>query len=280
MALIEIILFNQIKSITNSSLFADVKQKIKHLSFHIINYIYALLKILIVLEFSLITGLLASILHVLTGPDHLSAVLTFVIESKRKACKIVLFCGIGHLAVMILIGVLFILFKSLIHFEKISEYIEQLVGLVLIGIGLWSLIRIFKKNDSHEHLHVHSENNPVIHSHEHFHKHEKTHHHQHKKSEKQSYLASLSIGVLHGLAGIAHFLIFLPVIGFESQLDSTLYILGFAIGTVLSMTIFAFTIGKLSSFSKTNHNDAFFNGIRLAAGLIALIIGFYWFFSN
>ncbi len=232
------------------------------------------------LEFSLITGLLTSILHVITGPDHLAAVLPFAIESKRKAWKIGLFWGIGHLAGMIAIGVLFILFKALIPVEKISEYSEQLVGLVLIGIGLWSLIKIFRKNGSHEHLHIHSENNPVIHSHEHVHKHEKSHHHIHKNPEKQSYFASLSIGVLHGLAGIAHFLIFLPVLGFESQLDSTLYILGFAIGTVLSMTIFAFIIGKLSSFSKTNHNDAFFNGIRLAAGLIALIIGFYWFFAN
>ena len=232
------------------------------------------------LEFSLITGLLTSILHVITGPDHLAAVLPFAIESKRKAWKIGLFWGVGHLAGMIAIGVLFILFKTLIPVEEISEYSEQLVGLVLIGIGLWSLIKIFRRKGSHKHLHIHTKNDPLIHKHKHNHIHDKTHHHLHHNTEKQSYFASLSIGVLHGFAGISHFLIFLPVMGFESQLDSTLYILGFAIGTVLAMTIFAFIMGKLSSFSKTNHNDSFFNGIRLAAGLIALIIGLYWFFGN
>ena len=36
------------------------------------------------LDFALTAGLLASILHVITGPDHLAAVLPFAIETKRK----------------------------------------------------------------------------------------------------------------------------------------------------------------------------------------------------
>ena len=229
---------------------------------------------------ALIAGLLASITHVITGPDHLAAVLPFAVESKKRAWKIGLFWGIGHLTGMIVIGVLFVLFKDLIPVEKISEYSEQLVGLVLIGIGFWAIIKIFRKGKSHKHLHIHSDDNPIIHSHEHIHENHDSHNHTHRKHERQSNLASLWIGVLHGLAGIAHFLLFLPVLGFESQLESSLYILGFAIGTVLAMTLFAFTIGKLSSFSKTNHNETFFNGIRLAAGLFAIIIGIYWFVAN
>jgi len=30
--------------------------------------------------------------------------------------------------------------------------------------------------------------------------------------------------------------------------------------------------------TKTDHNDLFFNGIRLAGGLFAIIIGLYWIF--
>ena len=86
--------------------------------------------------------------------------------------------------------------------------------------------------------------------------------------------------MLHGLAGIAHFLIFLPVLGFESRIDSILYIIGFALGTLIAMTSFAFIIGKISSSAKANHNETFFNGIRFAGGLIALIIGVYWTFAN
>src|SRR5210317_2107328 len=144
------------------------------------------------LEFSLIAGLIASILHVITGPDHLAAVLPFAIESKKKAWKIGLFWGIGHLLGMIAIGLLFVLFKELIPIEKISEHSEQLVGIVLIGIGVWAIYKIFKKQKGHKHLHIHSKEQPIIHKHAHEHNHDHSHEHSHEKHVKQSNMASLS----------------------------------------------------------------------------------------
>jgi len=231
------------------------------------------------LDFALTAGLLASILHVITGPDHLAAVLPFAIETKRKAWKIGLSWGIGHLVGMITIGVLFVLFKEIIPVEKISEHSEQLVGVVLIGIGFWAFYKIFKTKKNHKHLHIHSEEAPIIHKHKHKHTHNITHQHKHPKDLKQSYFASFWIGILHGLAGISHFLILLPVLGFKSQTDSVLYIVGFGSGIILAMTTFAFVIGKIASSARTGHNDFFFNGIRLAGGLFAIIIGVYWCFS-
>ena len=232
------------------------------------------------LNFPLTAGLIAAVLHVLAGPDHLAAVLPFAIESKKKAWKVGLFWGIGHLLGMLLIGILFLLFKELIPIEKISEHSEQLVGLVLIGIGVWSLLRIFKEQRKHKHVHIHTENEPVIHEHTHDHSNEQAHNHKHTKQKRQSYLASLGIGLLHGLAGVAHFLLFLPVIGFESEMDSVVYIIGFALGTIVAMVSFAFVIGKMAAFSKTSHHLGFFNGIRLSGGLIAIIVGIYWVFST
>ena len=231
------------------------------------------------LEFALTAGLLASILHVITGPDHLAAVLPFAIETKRKAWKIGLSWGIGHLVGMIAIGVLFVLFKEIIPVEKISEHSEQLVGVVLIGIGFWAFFKIFKNQKLHKHLHIHSEEAPIIHKHSHEHAQNITHQHKHPKDLKQSYFASFWIGILHGLAGVAHFLILLPVLGFKSQADSVLYIIGFGIGIILAMTTFAFVIGKIASSAKAGHHDFFFNGIRLAGGLFAIVIGIYWCFS-
>jgi ABC-type nickel/cobalt efflux system permease component RcnA len=219
-------------------------------------------------------------LHVITGPDHLAAVIPFAIESKKKAWKIGLSWGIGHLVGMMFIGGLFVAFKDLIPIDSISKYSEQLVGLVLIGIGVWAFYKIFKKNKNHKHLHVHSEDSPIIHSHKHEHSHEKSHGHTHAIIKKQSNYASFSIGFLHGLAGIAHFLLFIPVLGFEDQLESVLYVGGFGIGIVVSMTVFAFIIGKISSFAKNEHNDVFFKGIRFAGGLFAIVIGIYWIFST
>ncbi|TGV02148.1 urease accessory protein UreH domain-containing protein [Flavivirga rizhaonensis] len=229
--------------------------------------------------FPLTAALITSILHVITGPDHLAAVIPFAIESKKKAWKIGLFWGIGHLLGMLLVGVLFLLFKVLIPVEKISNYSEQLVGVVLIFTGIWVFYRLFKEDKKHRHLHVHSENEPIIHKHEHDHSHDHLHHHKHDKKLKQSNLASLSIGVLHGLSGVSHFLLFTPVASFGNQSESLLYIIGFSLGIIIAMTTFAFVIGKIASFSKNEHNDTLFVGIRLAGGLFAIIIGVYWLFS-
>lgn len=231
------------------------------------------------LTFPLFAGVIAAMLHVISGPDHLAAVTPFAIESKKKAWKVGLFWGIGHLAGMLSIGVLFLMFKDLIPIEKISEHSEQFVGVILIFLGIWIFIKNFKEEKKHKHIHVHSKENPVIHKHEHLHNSEKKHEHNHPKL-KQGIIASLSVGFIHGLAGVAHFLLFLPVIGFVSKIDSTKYIFGFGIGTLIAMISFAMVVGNVANFSKQDHNESFFKGIRFAGGLFALVIGIYWVASN
>lgn len=227
------------------------------------------------ITFPLTAGLIASMLHVITGPDHLAAVTPFAIESKRKAWKIGLFWGIGHLLGMLLIGILFLLFKELIPVEKISDYSEELVGLVLIFIGGWSFYKLFKQERKHKHLHVHANDDLTIHKHEHHHHNQNNHAHHHE-GIRQSNFASLSIGFLHGLAGIAHFILFIPVASFNSKMDSVYYLFGTAIGILVAMTVYALVIGRVSSYAKYEHNDMLFKGIRLAGGLFAIIIGVYW----
>ncbi len=259
------------------------------------------------LTFPLIAGIIAAILHVISGPDHLAAVMPFAIESKKKAWKVGLFWGIGHLLGMLSIGVLFLMFKDLIPIEKISMHSEKMVGVILIGLALWIFFKIFKDEKQHNHTHIHAEGNPIIHEHSHIHnevdsivkknpnaryqvsevirKH--PHIHQTEKSHthpnttlKQGITASLSVGFVHGLAGVAHFLLFLPVIGFASKLDSTKYIVGFGMGTLLAMISFAFVIGSVAAFSNQKYHSSYFKGIRMAGGLFAFVIGIYWFMAN
>jgi len=232
------------------------------------------------IHFPLLAGTLASMLHVISGPDHLAAVTPLVIESKRKAWKIGLSWGLGHLMGMLLIGVLFLVFKDFIPVEAISEHSEQMVAIVLIGVGLWAFYRIFNTAKTHQHPHIHAENDAYIHIHKHKHNQNDTHHHTHKKVVKQNVISSFGIGFLHGLAGVAHFLLLLPVLGFENQLDSIQYIIGFAVGTVLAMSTYALILGKITSYSKQQHNETFFKGIRFAGGLFAIVIGFYWLYLS
>ena len=259
------------------------------------------------LTFPALAGIIAAILHVISGPDHLAAVTPFAIESKKKAWKVGLFWGIGHLWGMLSIGVLFLMFKDLIPIEKISMHSEKMVGVILIGLALWIFYKIFKDEKQHIHTHIHAEGIPIIHTHSHIHqkveptitRHSQNrytvseviskypHIHQTEKSHthsnlnlKQGIIACLSVGYVHGLAGVAHFLLFLPVMGFASKLDSIKYIVGFGTGTVLAMISFAFLIGNVASISKKEHNNTFFKGIRIAGGLFAFVIGIYWVMAN
>ena len=259
------------------------------------------------LSFPVFAGIIAAILHVISGPDHLAAVTPFAIESKKKAWKVGLFWGVGHLLGMLSIGILFLAFKELIPIEKISLHSEKMVGVILIGLALWIFFKIFREEKQHIHTHIHAEGNPMIHEHPHSHDEvgpiikkyphvssevtftipKRPHIHQTEISHthlntnlKQGIIASLTVGFVHGLAGVAHFLLFLPVIGFTSKLDSAKYIVGFGMGTLLAMISFAFIIGSFATFSNQKQNGTFFKGIRMAGGLFAFVIGIYWFMAN
>jgi hypothetical protein len=42
------------------------------------------------------------------------------------------------------------------------------------------------------------------------------------------------------------------------------------------MIAFAMVVGNVAAYSKQDHNETFFKGIRLAGGLFAFVIGIYW----
>ncbi len=230
--------------------------------------------------FAFTSGLLAAMLHVISGPDHLAAVTPFAIERKKRAWKIGLIWGLAHLAGMLVVGLLFLLFREAVPVEAISAYSEEMVGLVLILVGLWALYGVFTKNQAHSHTHIHDTESPFLHKHPHNHEATGGHSHQHTATPKNHKAAAFSIGFLHGLAGIAHFLLFLPVLSFKSQYEATSYILGFGTGTVLAMTAFTLVLGRVSELAKNWHNPLFFRGIRVAGGLFAIVIGVYWMLSN
>lgn len=229
----------------------------------------------------LLTGILASALHVITGPDHLAAVTPLAIENKSKAWHVGIFWGLGHIAGMLLIGVLFLLFKEFIPVEAISEYSEFIVGFVLIFIGLWAFYKAFSKSRSHHvHPHLHDEPKPHIHIHAHKHDTEHGHVHTHQKPVRQNNLTAFLVGTLHGLAGISHLVLILPTLAFPKTIDSVTYLIGFGLGTILAMMIYSIILGYISKRIVMNHKHKMYQTLRIVGGSFAIIIGVFWIFSN
>ncbi len=223
-------------------------------------------------HFPLFAGILTSTLHVITGPDHLAAVSPLVFETKKKAWKIGLLWGFGHILGMLSIGVLIFFLKEFIPLELISAQSEKIVGIVLVGLGIWTIIKI-NKEEKHKYPHTHEvKDKTFIHIHN-----KKQHTHQHKKVKNTTYSTALGIGFIHGLAGIAHFVLLLPALGFNSNWASIVYILGFGIGSIFAMVSYAVILGHISKFlNNSTENKSISIGIRYATGLVAILIGFYW----
>jgi ABC-type nickel/cobalt efflux system permease component RcnA len=222
-------------------------------------------------------GILASFLHVWTGPDHLAAVTPLVFDSKKGHWKIGTFWGIGHLMGMFLIGVLFYLFKDFIPVDSISIYSEQIVGIILIGLGIWSFYRIkWDHVHHHTHPHVHStEFNDFVHVHEH-----QYHDHTHPQKVEQSLWTAWSVGIIHGFAGISHFLLMLPALAFQSKWETFQYLVGFAIGTVSAMVLFSIIIGKFHYLHPNHHQHNVFKNLKFWGGLVAIVVGVFWIIKN
>ncbi len=232
--------------------------------------------------YPLIFGIIAAMAHVLSGPDHLAAVGPLAVNVKIKSWLIGMSWGIGHLTGMLLIGVLFFYFRELIPVDYISDNSEKIVGGLLIVIGIWSLSRLYRYNSSKKHKHVHThqtdEGETYIHHHEHKHGDATVHIHTHQKHEKQTYWAALGIGIIHGLAGVSHFISLLPTLAFPSKTDSAFYLVGFGIGTIFAMVLFSVILGYMAQKASRNKRNLMLKIITGITGLCAIFVGIYWIF--
>lgn len=228
-------------------------------------------------------GILASALHVVSGPDHLAAVTPLAIDNKLKSWMIGLGWGLGHTGGMLLIGLLFLFFKDYLPVEIISQYSELLVGFILVAIGLWAFYRIFHRTrHKHAHPHTHEDDHgeSFTHIHQHDHPAINEHAHNHSVAIKQSVFSAILIGFIHGLAGVSHLLGVLPTLAFPTRFDSTMYLTGFGVGTILAMVSFSFLLGFIAYQSSERFKPLIFKTIQLTGAAVSLLVGFYWISST
>ena len=234
--------------------------------------------------FPFLFGLAASIFHVLSGPDHLAAVGPIALDNKLKSWLVGLSWGLGHITGMLIIGALFIFFKDYIPVEQISAHSEKIVGIMLLAIGVWAFYRLWSSHHkllhSHQHMHIDENGNAVIHQHEHSHEKSKRHIHYHKKIKKQTYIAVTGIGIIHGLAGVSHFLGILPTLAFKTKFQSIMYLTGFSLGTIIAMVVFSVILGLIAKFAAENKKAVISNWINVIAGTAAIFVGIFWLFHN
>lgn len=129
--------------------------------------------------------------HTLLGPDHYLPFIVMAQSGKwslRKTTLITFFCGIGHVASSIALGLIGIgLGVAVSKLEIIEEFRGNLAAWALIAFGLvyfvWGVRRAIR-NKPHHHLHTHEN----LLSHAHAHTHDAGHAHVHETLNRKKSL--------------------------------------------------------------------------------------------
>lgn len=203
--------------------------------------------------FSLI-GLLAGLVHALSGPDHLSAVAPLVIRERRRGWSTGLLWGMGHSVGVWGIGLLALALRGLLPVDRLSSFSERMVGAVLIAVGLWGLRRVWLARSAEG-----AEN--------------ETPHHHHLPA--QASLAALWIGTLHGLAGSSHLLGILPALAIPSTLASVAYVAGFGLGSIAAMVAFSSVLG-LVAVRLSSRGAGAYHALLATCSAVSIAVGGWW----
>lgn len=191
--------------------------------------------------FAFFAGLAAGLLHVFSGPDHLAAVAPLAADGDRRGWRSGLQWGVGHTAGVLLIATLLLLLKEQLPLDLISAYSERVVGMSLIGVGIWGVwkaTRVVMTSHSHPG-------------------------------------ASFAMGTIHGLAGSSHLFGVLPALAFSARADAMFYLAGFGVGAIAGMSGFAAGMGLLA-VRVSLHSQRRYRGLLYASSAAALVIGGFW----
>ena len=204
------------------------------------------------MEFALI-GLLAGLVHALSGPDHLSAVAPLVVEERRRGWTTGLLWGLGHSLGVWGVGLLALALRGLLPVDRLSSVSERLVGAVLIGVGLWGLRRVWLARTRRTAAAAH-------------------HHHLPARAS----LAALWIGTLHGLAGSSHLLGIVPALALPSAAASAAYVIAFGLGSIAAMVAFSTALGLAAVRLTTARGAHAYQALLATASAVSIVVGGWW----
>ena len=209
----------------------------------------------------ILTGILAGLVHVFSGADHLIAMAPSAINTPKIAFRNSFSWGLGHSSGVVFLTVLAIFIKDITPLNRFSNIAELLVGISLLFVGLFAIKNSFQLSI---HSHSHKHENGFYHRHYHF------HFNEHKNTNKHSH-ALTGLGLLHGIAGGSHFLAILPALAL-SLTNACAYLVSYLIGSLISMNLFTCLI----SFTTFNIGQKFIKRLIVFAGGLSFSMGLFW----
>ena len=185
-----------------------------------------------------------------TDPDHLAAVSTLISShrerSSRLAARLGLIWGLGHATTLFLFGLPIVLYRAFLP-ERVQEGAETAVGLVIIALAAWLLLRWHRGVFHPGHGHARAEG---------------------LRTPPQAY----GIGLVHGMGGSAGVGILL-LSAIDDQLTAVAALGIFALCTAVSMAVLSTGIGATLG---TNRVRGAFHRIAPLLGVSSMAFGVWY----
>lgn len=160
---------------------------------------------------ALLSGATSGALHAVTGPDHLLSLGPAVLRAPRRASRIGLLWGAGHALGTLLLALPLLVLAHLVQLSFLASAGNRLAGATLLLTAAWS----WKSARARV-----SEDTPDGRS-------------------------PLWVGLVHGLTGASALLLVLPSALGGSSFRAALYLVAFALGSMLAMAALTHALGRL-----------------------------------
>jgi len=190
----------------------------------------------------LAAGLAAGAVHAASGPDHLAGVAPFAAREGRRAWRVGAAWGLGHaLGALAGAAVALALRSAIPGFEEsLSSVTERVVGVLLCLVGAFGLHVTLRRRALPPPKHVH---------------------------------APFALGGLHGIAGLSHLFAVLPALALPGTLLPALYLAGYALACLATLTVFATLLGRW--IGGPERPERLRVGV-LCASAASLAVGLFW----
>ena len=218
---------------------------------------------------SLIIGL--GILHAFDA-DHLLAVssLTETVSRPRKVLAICSYWALGHGLTLLVVGAGSLLLGMAAP-DRLSRFAEELVGLMLVCVGLQALWRLRGQamgNDVSicfaDQMHCTSldkmSTTPIF-------------------GKNKGTKSAIFVGMIHGLAGSAPLLALIPLTNHESPWLGLSYLIFFSLGVLISMLAFGGFLGAMFDWLK-KRVLSLLNVLHAIIAIGTICLGGYWIIGN
>lgn len=262
----------------------------------------------------IITGLTMGILHVLAGPDHLSALAVLSVGNSWRAMTLGFRWGMGHSTGLIFVAIIFIALKGDLDLRTLGRYCDLLVGafmIVLGGYGVIGALKMFREKNKKRDIDLEVDINAIQPQRSPSNETVKLvtqdadcfveksdwkdsedsmfHHHDDgidsdcescpfldMRDPFTQRMVSFSIGILHGVAGPGGILGVLPAVEMQNWMSSAIYLGTFVCASTLSMGGFAALYGEITKRIGATQQSLDF-ALRVFSSSMSIIVGTIWF---